>query len=101
MGTEFDTKATMNTNHRLVYFLIPEYSSDETGIAAFPTTNTLVLVKTDSTAIFQMKGPGGANPDTGRITACSTYNHCKSLFHPTCRSDTNTGLSESGFIMPS
>ena len=99
--TEINAEPAVNTDHRFVGFIVPEYGMDHTGIAAVSAADTLFRFKRYPSALSQFQCPRGTNPGTGRIFACPADNDLKAPLHATDGADADAGFGQTSFILPS
>jgi len=101
MGAEFCTITTVNTNHGLINFFIPENRTNQASILAITTADARCRIKADSTTIPQFQRICWTYLSTRRVIASPAYYYSKSPFHASYRPYTHTGFSQSTFILPS
>jgi hypothetical protein len=101
MGAELCTITTVNTNHGLINFFIPENGTNQASIFAITTADARCRIKSDSTTIPQFQRICWTYLSTRRVIARTAYYYSKSPFHAPYRSYTYAGFSQSTFILPS
>jgi hypothetical protein len=101
MRTKANTKTAMNTDHRFIYFIIPEYCTDEARILAMATSDAFCHFQAYTAAFTLYEGICRAHSSTGRILTGTADNHGKPPLHTPDRSHTDAGFRQSGLILPS
>src|SRR5659263_295699 len=100
MRAVLGTVATMHTDDRLLCFLVPEDSADDTGLPAQPTAGALRGVQKDSSALAQDQCVLRAYLGARGILACSTNDHRKATFHAAHGLDVDCRLAHPCIAQP-
>jgi hypothetical protein len=77
----------VDADHGLVYFLGPEDSLNQAGLAAVTAADTLVGIEENAASLPEAQGIRGAHLQAGRIFTGPADDHGESPFHPPHRMD--------------
>jgi hypothetical protein len=99
VGAVFCADAAMDTNHRLVYFIVPKNGIDNARIPAITAADAFAFIKLNPASFTGSECIGGTDLHARGVLTGPANHYDESSFHAACRFNTYTCFGQARFVL--
>jgi hypothetical protein len=89
----------MDTNHGLVYFIVPENGIDDARIPAVAAPDAFGFIKLNPASFTWPECIGGTDLHARGVLTGPAHHYDESSFHAACRFNTDTCFGKARFVL--